>query len=123
MIQINRPVVEKYRVFGKTSEKPLERKGLERKPFVEPPLEEKKEAVKLDISKEDLEEAIKISNKRIFKDNNRFEFKLHERTKRMMVKLVDKDTDEVVREIPPEKLLDLVASIWDLVGILVDERG
>ncbi len=40
-----------------------------------------------------------------------------------MVKLIDKETDEVVKEIPPEKILDLVASIWDLVGILVDERG
>ena len=59
----------------------------------------------------------------IFKDDNRFEFKIHERTGRIMVKLVNKETDEIVKEIPPEKILDLVASIWDLVGILVDERG
>lgn len=55
--------------------------------------------------------------------NDRFEFKVHERTGRIMVKLIDNDTDEVLKEIPPEKILDLVASIWDMVGILVDERG
>lgn len=122
MIHINRPVVEKYRVFEKTSEKPLVKKGLERK-AIEPLIDDKEEGLKVDISKEDLEEAIKSTNKMIFKDNNRFEFKIHEGTKRMMVKLIDKDTDEIVKEIPSEKILDLVASIWDLVGILVDERG
>lgn len=75
------------------------------------------------IAREDLEKAIRESNKLIFRDNSHFEFKLHERTGRMMVKLVDTETDEVIKEIPPEKILDLVASIWDLVGILVDERG
>ena len=71
----------------------------------------------------DLQRAVEEANKFIFKDNGRFEFKMHERTNRMMVRLVDKDTDEVLKEIPPEKILDLVASIWDLVGILIDERG
>ena len=41
----------------------------------------------------------------------------------MIVKLIDKETKEVIKEVPPEKILDLVAQIWDLVGILVDERG
>lgn len=75
------------------------------------------------LSQQDLENAVEQSNRLIFKDDNRFEFKIHERTGRMMVKLVDNETDEVIKEIPPEKILDLVASIWDLVGILVDERG
>ena len=73
--------------------------------------------------REDLDSAVEDANKMIANRNDRFEFKIHERTGRMMVKLIDNDTDEVVKEIPPEKLLDLVASIWDLVGILVDERG
>lgn len=73
--------------------------------------------------REDLDNAIEVANKVISGKNERFEFKLHERTGRMMVKLIDNETDEIVKEIPQEKMLDLVASIWDLVGILVDERG
>lgn len=73
--------------------------------------------------REDLDEAIEVINKIVTGKNERFEFKIHERTGRMMVKLIDNETDEIVKEIPPEKMLDLVASIWDFVGILVDERG
>lgn len=71
----------------------------------------------------DLQKAVDETNRLIFKDDKRFEFKVHERTGRYLVKLVNKETDEVIKEIPPEKILDLIASIWDLVGILVDERG
>lgn len=74
-------------------------------------------------TKTDLEKAVEEANRLIFKEDRRFEFKVHERTGRYLVKLVNKETDEVIKEIPPEKILDLVASIWDLVGILVDERG
>jgi len=74
-------------------------------------------------SPSDLQKAVEEANKFIFRDKGKFEFKVHERTNRMMVKIVDKETDETIKEIPSEKILDLVASIWDLVGILVDERG
>lgn len=74
-------------------------------------------------NKEELEQAVEQSNDILFKDDNQFKFQIHEGTGRMMVKLVNKDTDEVIKEIPSEKILDLIANIWDLVGILVDERG
>jgi flagellar protein FlaG len=39
-----------------------------------------------------------------------------------MVKVVDTETQEVIREIPSEKILDMVANILEMAGILVDER-
>lgn len=39
-----------------------------------------------------------------------------------MVKVVNTETDEVIREIPPEKILDMVAKMWELAGIMVDEK-
>jgi flagellar protein FlaG len=39
-----------------------------------------------------------------------------------MVKVLDKDTGKVVREIPPEKILDMVAKFMEKAGIIVDER-
>lgn len=50
-------------------------------------------------------------------------FRIHEGTGRVMVNLVDTRTDEIIKELPPEKILDLVANIWEMVGIIVDERG
>ncbi|MDQ0902941.1 flagellar protein FlaG [Paenibacillus sp. V4I7] len=50
------------------------------------------------------------------------EFSIHEKTKLISVKVLDKTTGETIREIPPEKSLDFVAKLWEMAGILVDER-
>ena len=75
------------------------------------------------ISEKAVFEAIEDANKALEMVNKRFEFSVHEKTKEIMVKIVDSETDEVIREIPPEKILDLVAKICEMAGILVDERG
>ena len=66
--------------------------------------------------------AIEEANKAIITAGRQLEFSIHEKTKAIMVKVIDTDTKEVVREIPPEKILDMVASILEMAGILVDER-
>lgn len=50
------------------------------------------------------------------------EFSIHEDTGTIMVKVKNRDTQEVIREIPPEKILNLVAALWDAAGLMVDER-
>lgn len=50
-------------------------------------------------------------------------FGIHEGTKRLTIKIVDKDTKEIIKEVPPEKTLDMIAKVWELAGILVDEKG
>ncbi len=122
MIYISRPIAETHKAVEKLSDKSLDNYFREKK-FVKTVEEKQDEGFERNFSREDLEEAVKSTNKLIFNDSRKFEFKVHERTGRMMVKLIDRDTDEIVKELPPEKILDLVASIWDLVGILVDERG
>jgi len=67
-------------------------------------------------------DAIESANKKFVAYDRKFEFSIHEKTKQIMVKVIDANTDEVVREIPPEKILDLVASIWEISGIIVDEK-
>ncbi|MBE5953810.1 MAG: flagellar protein FlaG [Lachnospiraceae bacterium] len=49
-------------------------------------------------------------------------FKYHEETNRISITVRDKDTDEVIREIPPEKALDMIAKAWELAGLMVDEK-
>lgn len=76
----------------------------------------------LPISERVVIEAIERANKSILGGYRRFEFSIHEKTKEIMVKVIDADTNEVIREIPPEKILDMVAKMWEMVGIIVDER-
>lgn len=49
-------------------------------------------------------------------------FGIHEKTNRLTIKIVDKETKEVIKELPPEKTLDMIAKAWELAGLLVDER-
>ena len=49
-------------------------------------------------------------------------FGVHEKTNRIIIKLVDRDTQEVIKEFPPEKTLDLLAKRMELAGVLVDQR-
>lgn len=49
-------------------------------------------------------------------------FGIHEATNRVTIKIVDKDTKEVIKELPPEKTLDMIAKVWEMAGILVDEK-
>lgn len=49
-------------------------------------------------------------------------FGIHEATNRVTIKIVDKDTKEVIKELPPEKTLDMIAKAWELAGLLVDEK-
>ncbi len=49
-------------------------------------------------------------------------FGIHEATNRVTIKIVDKDTKDVIKELPAEKTLDLIAKTWAMAGILVDEK-
>ncbi len=49
-------------------------------------------------------------------------FELHEGTSRYLVRVVETETEEILREIPPEEVLDMVARIEEMVGLVIDER-
>lgn len=53
--------------------------------------------------------------------NLELRFKIHEPTGEIIARIVNRETGEVIREIPPEKFLDMVAKLQELAGILVDE--
>jgi flagellar protein FlaG len=50
------------------------------------------------------------------------EVSVHQKTHAIMVKVLNKDTGELIREIPAEKTLDLVANMMEIAGILIDEK-
>ncbi|MEG6612756.1 flagellar protein FlaG [Pseudoclostridium thermosuccinogenes] len=67
-------------------------------------------------------DAIERANKSLAGTNRKFEISVHEKTNDIMVKVINTESNEVIREIPPEKILDLIAKLWELAGIIVDER-
>ncbi len=77
-----------------------------------------------DISPDKVKSAVDDINKQIKSNLRRTQcsFKYHEDTNRISITVTDSDTHEVIREIPPEKALDMLAKAWELAGLMVDER-
>ena len=71
-------------------------------------------------SNEQIKKAVEAMNKRM--GHSEAVFGIHEATNRVTIKIVDKETKEVIKELPPEKTLDMIAKVWEMAGILVDER-
>ncbi|MFJ7932839.1 flagellar protein FlaG [Sporosarcina sp. NPDC096371] len=54
--------------------------------------------------------------------NTQLRFKFHDKLNEYYVTIVDSTTDEVIREIPSKKLMDIHAAMREFVGLLVDEK-
>lgn len=74
-----------------------------------------------DLDNKKLKTAVHDLNKRLI--NSEAVFGVHEKTNRIMIKIVDKTTREVIKEYPPEQTLDIIAKVWEIAGLLVDEKG
>ncbi|WDV46126.1 flagellar protein FlaG [Clostridiaceae bacterium M8S5] len=74
------------------------------------------------VQEQDIIHAIEQANKSVIVYDRRLEFSIHDKTKQIMVKVIDTVKDEVIREIPAEKTLDMVAKFLEVAGILVDEK-
>lgn len=69
---------------------------------------------------------IEKSNKELKSQDLSLKFSIHEKTKAINIKVIRTTADgkkEVVREFPPEKILDMVASMMERAGLFVDKRG
>ncbi len=50
------------------------------------------------------------------------EISMHQETHSIMIKVKNKDTGELIREAPPEKVLDALAKLMEITGLIVDKK-
>ena len=80
---------------------------------------ETEEQIQADNAK--IKKAISEMTKKV-QSNAEAVFGIHEKTNRVTIKMVDKDTKKVIKEFPPDETLDMIAKVWEIAGILVDEK-
>lgn len=61
-------------------------------------------------------------NSKIKMSNTQLQYSIDEETQRISIKVIDQDTDKVIREIPPEETLEAIKKIWEIAGIIVDKK-
>ncbi len=74
------------------------------------------------VSKEEIERYMS----RIIRDasllNRDLKYSINNETDQVMVKVIDKSTDKVIKEIPPEAIQRLQARLKEQIGLLIDEQ-
>ena len=69
-----------------------------------------------------IESAISNVNTKMSMSKTRCAYAYDKDTRRITIKVYDDETDELIREVPPEKSLEALKKIWELAGIFVDEK-
>lgn len=67
--------------------------------------------------------AIEQANKSLKGYDRVIERNIHEKTKAMMYVIKDSKTHEIIAEFPPKKIQDMIAKMWELAGLFVDEKA
>lgn len=83
---------------------------------VEPPADQQK------LSRQEIENQAKALEKTFLAFNRRVELSVNETINQVVIKVVDTDTDKVIKEIPAEEIQRLIARIKETIGLLVDEK-
>lgn len=81
-----------------------------------------RQGAKVTIGQEQLVRMIDNALKDLQGPSTALEISVHKKTHALLVKVLNQETGEVIREVPPEKTLDLVAKLMESAGILIDER-
>lgn len=69
-----------------------------------------------------LDKALADLNKTMFNADRKLDYQVHEQTNTIMIKILDTDTNEVIKELPPENRLDVIAKLREMAGIIVDDK-
>ncbi|GAE95176.1 flagellar protein YvyC [Gracilibacillus boraciitolerans JCM 21714] len=75
-----------------------------------------------ELSKDQAQSMVDGINSFLIPANTSIRYELHDKLDRYYVTVVNQETDEVVKEIPAKKLLDVYASMAELLGFIVDEK-
>jgi flagellar protein FlaG len=74
------------------------------------------------LSRSDIEAQAKALERTFLAFNRRIKLSVNDAINQVVIKVVDGDTDKVIKEIPPEEIQRLIARIKETIGLLVDQK-
>lgn len=85
--------------------------------------QEKPKEKEEELKREDVDEVLKFLNESSALFNLSLRFQVHDQTSKIVVSVTNADTEEVIRQIPTQEVLDLAERLNDLVGVLFNETA
>ena len=74
-----------------------------------------------ELTNEQIKKAVSDMNKKM-SESTSCQFGIHEGTGRVTIKIIDKQTKEILKEFPAEETLKMIEKAWEIAGIMVDEK-
>ena len=74
-------------------------------------------------SEMEVKNAVSKINKVLEGEGTHIQYQKHDVLNQMIISVIDDNTNEVINEIPSKKILDMVAKMCELAGILVDKKA
>jgi len=68
-----------------------------------------------------IEKSLKNIEEVVSHFNRRFKIRMDDNINRIIIKVIDRDTDRVIKVIPPEEIQHLIQKINEMMGLLVDK--
>ena len=65
---------------------------------------------------------VEKANSILFKNNTRLKFDINSESEKVIVRIIDDETGEVLKEIPDEDFVEMMHKLCEIAGIFVDER-
>jgi flagellar protein FlaG len=65
---------------------------------------------------------IGVANEAFKEVNVAFKYSIDKKTNHEIVEIVNAETGEVIRQIPPEEIINMLSRMYDLLGFLVDKK-
>lgn len=77
-----------------------------------------------EVNFKDVKKAVDKINKLLEGEQTHAEYSYHDFYKNdILIKIVDDTTGKVIQEIPPKKIIDMIAKMCEMVGVLVDKKA
>jgi flagellar protein FlaG len=73
-------------------------------------------------SAEEIHKDLDMINEQLKSSNSSIQFSIDDKSNDVIVRIVNKDTGEVIRQIPPESIVKLRDSMKDLSGLFVEKK-
>lgn len=75
------------------------------------------------IGEKDIQKAVDKLNKLFEGTSTHVESETVGKTRRVCIRIVNTETKEVIRELPPKKIVEMIDKLCEMAGIMVDERA
>lgn len=75
-----------------------------------------------EIPREEVEKTVEKLNRLMGIIDKRYEYKIHESSNRLTVKIIDQNNGEILAEIPSKRALEILESFSEMAGLFFDKR-